>query len=378
MNALIHSNEWRYRLGRHGLFWLTYLVGYSFLDSDTYHVPFIGLSLAIRWLPYCMLNTYVMLYWLVERYLLHARYRAFLLLLCAWAPVAVFLSFLTHLYLAYPLCWNPGPRPSFRQALPEILDIYPMFVNYVIVGFAVFLRIYKFWRVELLQKLQLKQEKADAELNLLRAQLHPHFLFNTLNNLYVLILEKSHRAPDMLQRLSAILDYVLNECQVAEVPLEKEIAFCRAYIDLERERYGDRLDIVTRFSGDIPDKMVTPMVFQPFIENAFKHGAAKQLGKVWIDIGMTVQDSRLLFEVSNSADLSMSSEHSGGIGVANIKRRLELLYPGRHAFVEKREEGMHSISLTIDLWSPSHERIFRVQRRRKLVLAGSEPEYSSP
>ena len=378
MNALIHSNEWRYRLGRHGLFWLTYLVGYSFLDSDTYHVPFIGLSLAIRWLPYCMLNTYVMLYWLVERYLLRGRYRAFLLLLCAWAPVTIFLSFLSHLYLAYPLCWDPGPRPSFRQALPEIWDIYPIFVNYVIVGFAVFLRIYKFWRVELLQKLQLKQEKADAELNLLRAQLHPHFLFNTLNNLYVLILEKSHRAPDMLLKLSEILGYVLNDCQVAEVPLEKEIAFCRAYIDLERERYGDRLDIVTRFSGDIPDKMVTPMVFQPFIENAFKHGAAKQLGKVWIEIGMTVQGSRLFFEVSNSADLSMSSEHSGGIGVANIKRRLELLYPGRHAFVEKREEGMHSISLTIDLWSPSHERIFRVQRRRKLVLAGSESVLFTP
>lgn len=378
MNALIHSNEWRYRLGRHGLFWLTYLFGYSFLDSDTYHVPFIGLSLAIRWLPYCMLNTYVMLYWLVERYLLRGRYRAFLLLLCAWAPVTIFLSFLSHLYLAYPLCWDPGPRPSFRQALPEIWDIYPIFVNYVIVGFAVFLRIYKFWRVELLQKLQLKQEKADAELNLLRAQLHPHFLFNTLNNLYVLILEKSHRAPDMLLKLSEILGYVLNDCQVAEVPLEKEIAFCRAYIDLERERYGDRLDIVTRFSGDIPDKMVTPMVFQPFIENAFKHGAAKQLGKVWIEIGMTVQGSRLFFEVSNSADLSMSSEHSGGIGVANIKRRLELLYPGRHAFVEKREEGMHSISLTIDLWSPSHERIFRVQRRRKLVLAGSESVLFTP
>jgi hypothetical protein len=370
MNKLIHSDEWRFRLGRHGLFWLTYLVGYSFLDNDEYNTPFVGLSLAIRWLPYCMLNAYVIVYWLVERYLLHAKYRTFFLLLCAWAPVAVFLSFLTHLYLTYPLCWDPGPRPSFRQALPEILDIYPIFVNYVIVGFAVFLRIYKFWRVELLQKLQLKQEKADAELELLKAQLHPHFLFNTLNNLYLLILERSDRAPGMLLRLSAILDYVLNECQATEVPLDKEIAFCRDYIELEKERYGDRLDIVTRFSGDVADKMVTPMVFQPFIENAFKHGAAKQLGKVWIDIGMTVQGGHLLFEVSNSADLSVPSDASGGIGVANIKRRLELLYPGRHVFVEKCGRGMHSISLSIDLADPSCDRIYRVQRRRKPVLAG--------
>ena len=378
MNALIHSDKWRYRLGRHGLFWLTYLVSYSFLDNDTYNAHLVGLSLAIRWMPYCVLNTYVTVYWLVERYLLRGRYRAFLLLLCAWTPVSIFLSFLSHLYLAYPLCWGPGPRPSFRQAFPEILDIYPIFVNYVIVGFAVFLRIYKFWRVELLQKLQLRQEKADAELNLLRAQLHPHFLFNTLNNLYVLILEKSHRAPDMLLKLSEILGYVLNECQVAEVPLEKEIAFCRAYIDLERERYGDRLDLVTRFSGDIPDKMVTPMVFQPFIENAFKHGAAKQLGKVWIKIEMTVQGSRLLFEVSNSADFSVPSVVGEGIGVANIKRRLELLYPGRHVFVEKREQGMHSISLSIDLAVPSGDRIYRVQRRRKPAVAGADPAYSLP
>ena len=378
MNALIHSDEWRYRLGRHGLFWLTYLVGYSFLDNDTYNAPFTGLSLAIRWMPYCVLNTYVTVYWLVERYLLRGRYRAFLLLLCAWTPVSIFLSFLSHLYLAYPLCWGPGPRPSFRDAFPEIVDVYPIFVNYVIVGFAVFLRIYKFWRVELLQKLQLRQEKADAELNLLRAQLHPHFLFNTLNNLYVLILEKSRRAPDMLLKLSEILGYVLNECQVAQVPLEKEIAFCRAYIDLERERYGDRLEIVTRFSGDIPDKMVTPMVFQPFIENAFKHGAAKQLGKVWIEIEMTVQGSRLLFEVSNSADFSVRSDPGGGIGVANIKRRLELLYPGRHAFVEKREQATHSISLSMDLTVPSGDRIYRVQRRRKLAVADLELEYSQP
>jgi hypothetical protein len=372
---LIDSNHWRYRVARHGLFWLIYLTGYSFLALE-YPQPFAGLQLAIRWLPFTTLNTYVILYWLVERYLLRSKYQAFFSLLAAWTALSVFLAFLTHLYIVYPFCWDPGPRPGFRQAFPEILDVYPIFINYVITGFAVFLRMYKFWRVELVQKLQLKQEKTDAELELLKAQLHPHFLFNTLNNLYALILDRSHRAPEMLLRLSAVLSYVLNECQKAEVPLEKEIAFCEDYIDLEKERYGGRLDINTRFSGELQDKMITPMVFQPFIENAFKHGAAKQLGKVWIDIGMTVHDNRLSFQVSNSADFSAYATCSGGIGVANIKRRLQLLYPGRHQFVEKREQGMHSISVSIDLVSPSRDRLYRVKKSPSPARIEAVPDYS--
>jgi two-component system LytT family sensor kinase len=373
---LIHSNHWRYRVARHGLFWLIYFIGYSFVGLNESEQSFTGLALAIRWFPFCALNTYVIMYWLVERYLLRSKYRAFFCFLAAWTAVSIFLSFLTHLYLAYPYCWDPGPRPSFRQALPAIFDIYPIFVNYVVTGFAVFLRMYKFWRVELVQKLQLKKERTDAELELLKAQLHPHFLFNTLNNLYTLILEKSYRAPEMLLRLSAILNYVLNECEQAEVPLEKEIAFCEDYIDLEKERYGDRLDINTRFCGDIQDKMITPMVFQPFIENAFKHGAAKQLGKVWIDIGMTIHDNRLSFQVSNSADFSAYAICSGGIGVANIKRRLQLLYPGRHQFVEKREQGMHSISLNIDLAPPSRDRVYRAKKSLARPRIEQVPDYS--
>lgn len=372
MNKIIHSNEWRYRLYRHGLFWLAYLVGYSFLDLAEYTRLYDGLELAVRWMPFSVLNTYVTVYWLVDRYLLRGRYRAFFLLLSAWTVVLIPLAFLTHLYITYPYCWDPGPRPSFRQALPELFDIYPIFVNEVVTGFAVFLRIYKFWRVELLQKLQLKQEKTDAELELLKAQLHPHFLFNTLNNLYTLILERSSRAPEMLLRLSAILSHVLNECQAPKVLLEKEIAFCQDYIDLEKERYGDRLDIVTQFSGDIGNKLITPMLFQPFIENAFKHGAAQQLGKVWINIQLTVDDQRLLFRVVNSADFSIhSSSSGGGIGVANIRRRVQLIYPDRHHFVRKQEDGVHTITMTIDLAASSEGRRHRAKSSPALVRVGS-------
>ncbi len=370
ISQLINSNEIRYRICRHAIFWLMYIIGYSFIGIDTGYGLFGPFMLAIRWLPFTALNTYVILYWLVERYLLRLRYRTFFLLLAAWTAVGVFLAFLTHLYLVYPYCWEPGPRPSFRQALPEIFDIYPIFVCNVVTGFAVFLRLYKFWRIELLQKLQLKQGKTDAELELLKAQLHPHFLFNTLNNLYTLILEKSPRAPEMLLRLSGILNYVLNDCQGSEVSLKKEIAFCQDYIDLEKERYGDRLDVVTNFSGDLESRTITPMLFQPFIENALKHGAAEQLGKVWINIELTIHNNELSFRVINSAGFSAQSSPSGGIGIANILRRLQLLYPGRHRFARSQEAGLHSISLTIDLTSATSGRSYRVSKKGKPLVAG--------
>jgi hypothetical protein len=349
VHDLIHGNQWRYRLLRHGLFWLVYLIGYSFIDLAEYDQPYAGLALAVRWMPFTVLNTYVTLYWLVERFLLRSRYWTFLLWLTVWTILLVPLAFFSHLYLCYPYCWAPGPRPSLRQALPELFDLYPIFVCEVISGFAVFLRMHKFWRVEMFQKLQLKQEKTQAELALLKAQLHPHFLFNTLNNLYMLILRESDRAPDMLRRLTGILNYVLNECHADQVPLEREIAFCRDYIDLEKERYGDRLDIDVMFSGDLENKFITPMLFQPFIENAFKHGASKQVGQVWIDIRLTVLDNQLEFIVTNSAAPAHRAPASGGIGIANIHRRLQLLYPDRHRFVREQQEGMYSIALTIEL-----------------------------
>lgn len=355
VHQLIHGNQWRHRLLRHGLFWLVYLIGYSFIDLAEYDEPFAGLALAIRWLPFTVLNTYVTLYWLVERFLLRSRYWTFVLWLTIWTMTLVPLAFLSHVYLVYPYCWPSGPRPSLRQALPEIFDLYPIFVCDVVTGFAVFLRMHKFWRVEMFQKLQLKQEKTQAELALLKAQLHPHFLFNTLNNLYTLILRQSDRAPEMLRRLSAILSYVLNECHADHAPLKREIAFCRDYIDLEKERYGDRLAIDAVFSGDLENKFITPMLFQPFIENAFKHGASEQAGQVWIDIRLTVLDNRIDFRVTNSTAPSVQTAASGGIGIANIRRRLQLLYPDRHLFVQRQEEGLYSIALTIEM--PPHPKI---------------------
>jgi hypothetical protein len=375
---LIFSDRWSYRLTRHLLFWLLYLICISSLNLDDLYDLKARVHMSVSWVPLTMLNIFVTLYWLVPRYLMRSNWKSFAILYGSWMLMEIPLGFLTHYYLTYPYCWEPGPRPSFRQALPEVLDVYPLVVVNVPVLFAIFIRMFKFWRVEQLQKLQIKQEKTDAELQLLRAQLHPHFLFNTLNNLYTLILEKSGKAPEMLSRLSAILSYVLNDCQSAEVRLSKEIAFCRAYIELEGERYGNRLDLSLEFPDDIADRMIAPMLFQPFIENAFKHGAAEQVGKVWMSIGLSVRGDQLSFRVINSADLDVRQHSAGGIGIANIQRRLELLYPGRYQLIREQDEEKHFISLTIDLPPVKPARPKRVKESQKLVRvgAGSGSTYS--
>jgi sensor histidine kinase YesM len=125
------------------------------------------------------------------------------------------------------------------------------------------------------------------------------------------------------------------------------------------------------FSGDLENKFITPMLFQPFIENAFKHGASKQVGQVWIDIRLTVLDNQLEFIVTNSAAPADRAPASGGIGIANIHRRLQLLYPDRHRFVREQQEGMYSIALTIEL--PARPKVRSIVRPFA-APAGSRPQ----
>lgn len=376
VHLLIFSDRWSYRLTRHLLFWLVYFASFSILGVNEFGDFKASVHLVTIWTPLTMLNVFVTLYWLVPGYLMRSDWRSFALLYGAWVLLEIVLEFLTHYYLAYHYVWGPGPRPPLRQALPEILDFYAFFVFNGVTLFAVFIRMFKFWRIEKLQKLQMEREKTDAELELLRAQLHPHFLFNTLNNLYTLILEKSDQAPEMLSRLSAILSYVLNDCQATEVRLAKEIAFCRAYIEIEGERYGNRLELSLDFQNDIGDRMIAPMLFQPFIENAFKHGASEQVGKVWMSIGLSVRGDQLFFSVINSADLLVRDRSSGGIGIANIQRRLELLYPDRHQLVRDQDKEKHFISLTIDLPSTKPEKPARVKEGSKSTPVDSGSNYS--
>ena len=197
---------------------------------------------------------------------------------------------------------------------------------------AALIKFFKHWYQQQKATQQLAQDKLQAELKFLKAQIHPHFLFNTLNNLYALTLKKSSNSPEVVLKLSELLNYMLYECNVPLAPLRKEIDLIKNYISLERLRYGKRLDISLNIGGDIHGKMIAPLLLLPFVENSFKHGVSGLTSKAWVSMDIQVKGNQLVMKVDNSKSNGKGEDldYKEGIGLTNVKRRLELLYEGRY------------------------------------------------
>ena len=357
-----------YRFYRHVLFWVIILSVMTVLDVNERPNLFISIEIAFVFGPVLIIYSYFIIYGLVPRYLLKGKYLAFFLLYGCWVPVGLIMIFFTNYYVFYPLIGKPTPHFTLIEAYRVTFAVERFVRINLFAIFCVFIKFFKFWYLELQQKQQAEKAKLDAELQLLKAQLNPHFLFNTLNNLYSLVNEKSDKASLMLMRLSGILSYVLYECKAEKVELEKQISVIKDYVALERERYGERLDMSMNFSGDIKQRMVAPMLFQPFIENAFKHGTAEQVGKVWMSIDLSVKSNQLFFKIINSCSQPIHESAGNGIGINNVKKRLELLYPGKFQLqTGYEEEGVYIVTLSIELED-------MVTEKKKLTGSFLKPE----
>ncbi|MCE3260061.1 MAG: hypothetical protein K0S12_1702, partial [Bacteroidetes bacterium] len=179
-------------------------------------------------------------------------------------------------------------------------------------------------------KLKEKKEHLESELNFLRAQMNPHFLFNSINNIYVLLDENKEKAASILLKFSDLLRYQLYDCNVKTIFLEKEIRFLENFIEFEKLRYSNRIVVSYQFDKPSAEEMIAPLLLQPLIENAFKHTPKSKNVKGEISIRMTLDAGVMHFEVKNSRDVSETSGLPGGIGLENVKKRLQLIYPGKH------------------------------------------------
>lgn len=190
-----------------------------------------------------------------------------------------------------------------------------------------------------------------VELSLLKAQIHPHFLFNTLNNLYALTRNKSEEAPGVVLGISTILRYILYECNTLRADLSKELNMISHYISLEKIRFKNRLEVNFNIEGDVSDRKIAPLLILPLVENAFKHGAAKLLDEAWINIEAIVEDDRFTFKISNnkpsSAEIITNESKYGNIGLLNIKKRLSILYPKRHKLKVMEEDDVFIVVLEL-------------------------------
>lgn len=198
---------------------------------------------------------------------------------------------------------------------------------------------------------ELQTETMQSELKFLRSQVNPHFLFNTLNSLYALTLKKSDKAPEIVIKLSEIMRYMLYECNERTVPLEKEIKYMGNYIELEKLRHGKDADISFKCEGEVKNQKIAPLIFIPFFENSFKHGISNQLKKGYVHINLQVRDNETELDISNSKapKAEENDDHSGGIGLENVKRRLHLLYPGKHQLKITEDEQQYNVHLEIKL-----------------------------
>ncbi|MES2893083.1 MAG: histidine kinase [Bacteroidota bacterium] len=198
---------------------------------------------------------------------------------------------------------------------------------------------------------QLRLEKKEAELNYLKAQTNPHFLFNTLNNIYSLAREKSDLAPESIMRLSKILRFMLYETSGSFIAIEEELKIMSDYIALEKLRYDESLHVNFNYDLEDPKQSLPPLLLIPLVENAFKHGVSETRSRPFVDIHLLVKKKQLRFVVKNSTDLSASSDHiRENIGLSNLRRQLELLYTDFKLTVHQESEQF-TATLNINLSS---------------------------
>ena len=200
------------------------------------------------------------------------------------------------------------------------------------------------------EKAGIIRENATAELQLLKAQVHPHFLFNTLNNIYSFSLNRSPFAATLVLKLSATLRYMITECEAPLVPLEKELKMLNDYIGLESVRYGTRLNVEIKFEGDTHDKMIAPLLLIPLVENSFKHGTSQMLEQPWIKMIINIRENVLEFHLSNSKPEEINAkDRNNGIGLRNVQKRIQLLYPSQHEFKIENEPNAFNVFILVPL-----------------------------
>jgi hypothetical protein len=200
------------------------------------------------------------------------------------------------------------------------------------------------------EKMNILRENAVAELQLLKAQVHPHFLFNTLNNIYSFSLNRSPLAASLVLKLADTLRYMITECESPLVPLDKELKMLKDYIGLESVRYGTRLNIDMSVTGDTLEKKIAPLLLIPLVENSFKHGTSQMLERPWIKIGITINETDIAFRITNSKPgESANTNGKNGIGLKNVQKRIQLLYPGQHELKVCNAQYTFDVYLSVPL-----------------------------
>ncbi|MGN7723528.1 sensor histidine kinase [Chitinophaga sp. 22620] len=340
------------RLLTHILFWICYLFMNTGVHAEAERGTLFYFLEELGGLPAAILVAYVNMYVLFPRFFLRKKY-------AAYAVLAILLLFTGSLInrLIQEKVFEPVfyPDSTYRESVFVWYMIFKGMLWFLspVLLFTLVVKIFSQWFTQEQRHQETVREKLEAELNFLKAQVHPHFLFNTLNNLYALTLQSSPSASRVVLKLSELMSYMLYDSRADSISLDKEITHIRNYVELEKLRYSQPLEVSFNVSGDVSGRRIAPLLLIPFVENAFKHGVSNETNAVWVTIDVKVKDGMLSVKVENSHTDSIlqpaAPAEKNGIGLQNVVRRLHLLYPGTHTLELKKEPGRYTVDLKIKM-----------------------------
>ncbi|CAC9975571.1 sensor histidine kinase [Flavobacterium sp. WLB] len=324
-----NSNKlYRVPLYYHVVFWLTYFLFNTFRWGSYFNDYLYSLKTNLLGFPIhmtlCYLNILIFMPYLVYR----KKYVLYVLAVLSAIFLMVLVKFnLTYLLITHNV-WPEGPQTIDKLTLNYTIDM--MMGELYVITFVTAIKITLDFLKEQKRVTDLEKSQLETELLFLKSQISPHFFFNTLNNIYSLSVEKSNKTPKIVLKLSELMRYMLYDTSGKKQSLENEILCIQNYLDLERIRNDERLEVNMEVSGDIHDKEISPVILLTFVENAFKHGVNKNTGKVRINIDFKVKGDFLHFTISNpTPEITQHQDNfnkSSGIGIENVKKRLELGY----------------------------------------------------
>lgn len=345
------------RLLTHLIFWafafgmLTYIYGTAY---DSFEL---GIVVILMLLPVHICYYYLITVWVLPGFFSGKYIRAVCTGLLVMISIAV-LYRVTEIFITDPyiyqyykqkdpgFTWDKISKSRWLQLQNKGDFVNAIERSNVIVWIGITLKLFALWH-------ERKNVVLQAELNALKGQLHPHFLFNSLNNLYALSLNNAPQTPEIILGLSNILRYVIYECAADRVSFERDVEVLKDYISLEQLRYEERLDLNLNIDDDIKGWEIAPLLMLPLVENAFKHGAGETIHTPWINIELKVRNAWLLLKISNSKPeyaVSNAERPGGKIGLSNVQHRLKLLYPNEHTLKWYDEEDCFILELTVLLY----------------------------
>lgn len=335
----------RYKI-LHVIFWVWVTISFAHeLQGYTKRDFSISLELAILTELFAIVSVYFTIYFLVPRYFNKEKYFQFAALtLLVIIFTSVVLGFTENAFTIF-VVKAPAPGFFYARVIGDSFDTTIKTVAFVAI-FAVQNKI----ETDAKNK-KLEREQLETELNFLKAQINPHFLFNCINNIYVLIEEDKKTASETLLRFSELLRYQLYECSAAKMPLQKETNFIKNFIQLEKLRVESHIQVTDNMEQVADYFQIAPFILLPFVENAFKHVSQREDDTNTINIESHIREGIFYLNVTNTCeeDNPVIIRANGGIGLQNVKRRLELLYPEKYHLDIKKENKVHTVNLRLNV-----------------------------